>query len=182
MITTKKIERSYWKEPLILIGRDAVTYEKIRQDEINEQKEIDASHWVYGNPYSASCDVFTWFIWFVRLGSIFTLMFYTSEAGYEIGWVIALIILFVLSCGSLFYCGQLQTHAREDNTGYVRTNAGQALMKKIDDHDQQQLKVYENKVRRKLGLEETENTLYPKRVNTASASRYPRQNFKLLKY
>jgi len=168
MVNTKVVNRSYWTEPLVLYKGDILTYEQIQQDEKYEQIEIDASHWVCGNDYSDSCDCFAYFMWIVRIGSIGTLLVYTSEAGYEIAWVIALIILFVLSCGSFFVCDQRRRHAWEDNTGYVRTDTGQALMKKIDEWDQKQMALGEN----------------PTRVVTASApkSRYPRQNFKLLKY
>ena len=168
MLDAKEIKRSYWTKPLVLKGEDVVTYEKIRQDKINEQKEIDASHWVYGNPYSAYCDNIALFIWLVRVGLIVALLLYTGEAGYEIGWVIALIILFVLMCGSLFVCNSIKNHAWEDNTRTERTEAGQKLINKIDNWDQEQLK----------RAYETEN---PKRVITAS-SRVQRKNFKLTRY
>ena len=51
----------------------------------------------------------------------------------------------------------------------------QELQQRIYEYDQQQLKVYENRVRKGLGLDEKET---PKRVMTTS-SRVKRDNFKL---
>tara|TARA_B100001059_G_C17810173_1_gene571778 strand:+ start:1146 stop:1649 length:504 start_codon:yes stop_codon:yes gene_type:complete len=156
-----------WYAPLILRGDDAALYRQYVNDQ--KQSRIRArAYWWVNDPW----------VWLVRVGSVLALLFYTLGGGDAIGWVIGLAVLFLVSCGSCFICMQREENAEKAILMIKDRQDFQELQQRIYEYDQQQLKVYENRVRKGLGLDEKET---PKRVMTTS-SRVKRDNFKLTRY
>ena len=148
------LNEPYWDAPMILSGDEAVLYRRYVNDKKQERIKSSAYWWL--NNFYVNI--------ILRLGSLLALLFYVLGGGDEIGWIVGLLVLFLVSCGSCFICCQREADAEKAISNVENSRDFQDLQQRIDAYDQQQ-------------MEKNVPTQEP-----MSYSRVKRDNFKLTRY